>query len=185
MKIILIVLLTVLTGCSTTAAQMQAAANIQAQRKPTLHVTCAQGCPGLDVEYNDPNAQTIQMPKNGWDAAMHVTDTLGAVMQSSIVPLAMGSMAISGFQALKGATQSTVNTTTTTTDSHNVSNQIGPDSQNVTSPTTTTTDSHSVTDNHSATATPTVVTQPTPLVVNTPAPTTTVITPDTGFTVTK
>jgi hypothetical protein len=140
--LISISLLLALAGCGTTAAQYQMALNAQATMKPTISLTCPAG--GCTLDYTDPRDRGVRLPTNGWDAVVHVGDTLGGVATAAIVPLAIGHVAVSGFNALKG---SSVTTSTT-------SNQIGPNSQNQATTTTTTTS----TDSHNATAAPAIVT---------------------------
>lgn len=119
-------------------------AQIRAAERPTLSITCPQaGCVIGNVTYTDPRANPgLKLPTNGWDVVNNAVSTLGGVANAAIVPAAMGTMAIKGFQALRDVKAGDTITTTTTTDSHAVD----------------------------STHTPTVVTQPAPLVVEQPAP---------------
>lgn len=126
-----------LVGCATDPKVMQMAIDANQKVKPTIELTCPNG--GCTLAYTDPrDRQAVKLPTNGWDAFNNTVSTAGNVLSGAIVPVAMGVVAVKGFDSMKG--HGTVTNTTT------------------------------VIDDHSATATPTVVTQPVPTVVNQPAP---------------
>lgn len=141
-----------LSGCASLGfgekspdiAHKIADAQIKAAERPTFSITCPPaGCVIGNISYTDPRQGSgLKMPTNGWDVVNNAVSTLGGVANAAIVPAAMGTMAIKGFQALRDVKAGDTITTTTTTDSHAVD----------------------------STHTPTVVTQPAPLVVEQPAP---------------
>lgn len=143
MKKLFLIPALLLTGCATDPATFKLALDAQRDVKPTIEMSCPLG--GCSMSYTDPrDRQGVKLPSNGWDAFNNSVNVAGSVLTGAIVPLAMGAVAVKGFDSLKGSGA----TSTTTTDASN----------------------RSVTDNHSATATPTVVTQPAPTVLTQPAP---------------
>lgn len=102
-----------LAGCATDPATLATYERMQA--KPTIKISCAQGC---EAEYTDPRDRASKMPTTGWDVANNIVSTTGSVLAGAVVPAAMGIVAIKGFDALKGSGQVTTTTTTTNTDDH-------------------------------------------------------------------
>lgn len=137
-----------LSGCAsfgkTDVSEKVVDAQIRAAERPTFSISCPPtGCVIGTLTYTDPRASPgLKLPTNGWDVVNTAVSTLGGVANAAIVPAAMGTMAIKGFQALRDSKSGDTITTTTTTDSHAVD----------------------------STHAPTVVTQPAPLVVEQPAP---------------
>jgi hypothetical protein len=159
-----------LAGCATSNEQMKMAIEAQQNVKPTIEMTCPQG--GCKLVYTDPrDRQMVKLPTNGWDFANKVTDTVGSVVATAVVPAAFAITAAKGFDALKGS--GAVTTTTTTSTSSNTSNLSNATTTTTLSGTgvlgsgthTNTQTTTSTVDSHDATAVPTVVTQPAPVIV--------------------
>lgn len=120
-----------------------------AQSIPTLTVRCPASC---EVSYVDPRDRAqFRAPTNGWDAAIAIAPSVAGIVSATLPAVAVGYVAVRGFDALKGSgavitrtTSSTtigpvdnsVRTTTTTTGPNS-----GPNSGNSTPTTTTTTTS--------------------------------------------
>lgn len=139
-----------LSGCASLGekspdiAHKIADAQIKAAERPTFSITCPPaGCVIGKISYTDPRQGSgLKMPTNGWDVVNNAVSTLGGVANAAIVPAAMGTVAIKGYQALRDVKAGDTITTITTTDSHAVD----------------------------STHAPTVVTQPAPIIVEQPAP---------------
>lgn len=147
MKTLILLVLVFLGGCATSTENLKAVLDAQTNARPTLTMTCPSG--GCSLEYTDPRDRGLKLPTNGYDAMVAVTGQLTNMVSGAVVPVAIGAVAVRGFEALKGS-----GATIMTTDSHNV-------------------DRHDTVDSHDQTAKPTVVspvvvTQPTPVQI--PAP---------------
>ncbi len=139
-RLALITLALLASGCATSPEMLTAAIAAQSPARPTLTMTCPAG--GCSLEYTDPRDRNqVKLPTNGYDAMVAVTGQITGLASAAVVPGAMAHVAVRGFNALKGSGMTM---------------------------TTTMTDRHDVTDDHSATATPTIVTQPPVQVVTQP-----------------
>lgn len=144
MKTLILLVLVFLGGCATSTENLKAVLDAQTNARPTLSMTCPAG--GCSLEYTDPRDRGLKLPTNGYDALVAVSGQVTGMVSGAVVPVAIGAVAVRGFDALKGSgAQSTV----------------------------TNTDRHDTVDSHNQTATPTVVnpvvvTQPTPVQI--PAP---------------
>lgn len=140
-RLAVIVLALLASGCATSPEMLTAAIAAQPPARPTLTASCPGGC---SFEYTDPRDRNqIKLPTNGYDALVAVSSHVTGLASAAVVPGAMAHVAVRGFNALKGSGMTM---------------------------TTTMTDRHDVTDDHSATATPTIVTQPPVQVVTQPPP---------------
>lgn len=142
MKTLILLVLVFLGGCATSTENLKAVLDAQTNARPTLSMTCPAG--GCSLEYTDPRDRGLKLPTNGYDALVAVSGQVTNMVSGAVVPVAIGAVAVRGFEALKGSGASTV----TTTDSHNV-------------------DRHDTVDSHNQTAKPTVVN---PVIVTQPPP---------------
>lgn len=187
-----IAVLATLSACGTSSKVTEAmiAAHASQQAQPTLALKCPAGC---EMAYIDPrDRQQFKAPTNGWDAILGIGQTTVGLVQASVVPIALGAVAIKGMQQMAGtksADISNATTVTTTTNTGPVTTNTRGDVQANRSETTTTTgatttstvgaNSGSNSGNSGriagstmadSTSTPTVVNQPSPVVVTQPAP---------------
>ena len=122
-----------MTGCATdpqvTLAMLEAHRAAQAQ--PTITLRCPSGC---ELAYVDPrDRQQFRAPTNGWDAVIAIGQTTLQVAQTAIAPVALGYVAVRGFDAIKG---SGAVVTTTTTNTGPVTTTTAPVTTNTTTSTT-------------------------------------------------
>lgn len=159
--IIAICIAALLSACATDPATLQAYKDMQA--KPTIKISCAQGC---EAEYTDPRDRATKMPTTGWDVANNIVSTTGSVLAGAVVPAAMGIVAVRGFDALKGSGAVTTTTTTTTTDNHAIDQTHTPTIVTQPAPTVVQIPAPTVVQIPPAqVVNPVIVTQPAPIIV--------------------
>lgn len=171
---IMVAILALVAGCSTTEYTPQELALVQAQmEQQTLQIDCPAGC---SVKYRDPR-DTVQLPRktNGWDATISVASSVERMLTHVIVP---GAMAYQGVElgkaaigALKGS--GAVTTTTNVGDysgdySGSTGDYSGDSAGNAGE--IITGNSGSIRSPVDSTHSPTVVEQPPPVVVEQPSP---------------
>lgn len=99
-----------------------------AQSIPTLTVRCPASC---EVSYVDPRDRAqFRPPTNGWDAAIAIAPSVAGIVSATLPAVAVGYVAVRGFDALKGSGAVITRTTSNTT--------IGPVDNSVRTTTTTT-----------------------------------------------
>lgn len=99
-----------------------------AQSIPTLTVRCPASC---EVSYVDPRDRAqFRAPTNGWDAAIAIAPSVAGIVSATLPAVAVGYVAVRGFDALKGSGAVITRTTSNTT--------IGPVDNSVRTTTTTT-----------------------------------------------
>lgn len=171
-------------GTSDKVTEAMLAAHAVQQAQPTLSLKCPAG--GCEMSYTDPrDRQQFKTPTNGWDAILGIGQTTVGLVQASVVPLALGTVAVKGMQQMAGTKGPNVTTTTTNTGPV-TTNTRGDVTANRTETTTGATTTTTVGSNSGAnsgnsgriagttmsdaTSTPTIVNQPAPTVVTQPAP---------------
>ena len=122
-----------------------------AQSIPTLTVRCPASC---EVSYVDPRDRAqFRAPTNGWDAAIAIAPSVAGIVSATLPAVAVGYVAVRGFDALKGSGAVITRTTSSTT--------IGPVDNSVRTTTTTTGPNSGPNSGNSTPTTTTTTTQPT------------------------
>lgn len=175
-----VMVLFALGGCAasstkSTPEEQIIAAQLETAKKATVEFTCpSTGCVIGTFSYMDPrDRNNIKLPTNGYDVINTFVGTAGTVIGNAVLPVVGAKVLIKGFESLrdsKGATTTTSSTTSSTTSTSNTASTGSVagggsistlDSHNNTAATDAVAGGGTVTtDNHSATATPTVVTVP-------------------------
>lgn len=90
MRLLILLPLALLAGCSTTLTDRQ----VEAMHTPTITLNCEAGC---SASYTDPRDRP-QMPTNGWDTANRAISTAGSVITSVAPWAAVGVIATDGIR---------------------------------------------------------------------------------------
>lgn len=87
-RLIIISVTAILSGCSTTLTDKQ----VDSMSTPTITLSCESGC---SASYTDPRDRP-SMPTNGWDTANRAISTVGSVVTSVAPWAAVGVIASDG-----------------------------------------------------------------------------------------